>query len=161
MIGAVDEDCRAIFGSLEHIVRPQKGHALDEKLQPVPSRYAYRAELDGLASVLGEYGRMLQVVPEYSRIFVRDRFDQVITALVGGPGRWVFDAWAWFERSVIRGAVNGIGTGSPPPGGVPRPPLQAYARTSPPGPDASVARRNPAFGRRRGQASRCLSPRRG
>ncbi|HEY6599587.1 MAG TPA: amidohydrolase family protein, partial [Pseudomonadales bacterium] len=38
---------------------------VDEKLRPVPSRYAYGAELDGLASVLGEYGRMLQVVPEF------------------------------------------------------------------------------------------------
>jgi N-acyl-D-aspartate/D-glutamate deacylase len=38
---------------------------VDEKLRPVPSRYAYGAELDGLASVLGEYGRMLQIVPEF------------------------------------------------------------------------------------------------
>ncbi len=38
---------------------------MDERLQPVPSRYADAAEIDALASVLGEYGRMLQIVPEF------------------------------------------------------------------------------------------------
>lgn len=38
---------------------------MDETLQPVPSRYADAHELDALASVLGEYGRMLQIVHEF------------------------------------------------------------------------------------------------
>lgn len=38
---------------------------VDEHLHPVPSRWAAAAELDALAAVLGEYGRMLQVVPEF------------------------------------------------------------------------------------------------
>ena len=38
---------------------------MDEKLQPVPSRYADAREVDALASVLGEYGRVLQIVPEF------------------------------------------------------------------------------------------------
>lgn len=38
---------------------------MDEKLQPVPSRYADTVELDALAAVLGDYGRMLQIVPEF------------------------------------------------------------------------------------------------
>jgi len=38
---------------------------MDEKLQPVPSRYADTEEVDALASVLGEYGRILQIVPEF------------------------------------------------------------------------------------------------
>lgn len=38
---------------------------MDENLAAVPSRYAYHDELDALAAVLGEYGRMLQVVPEF------------------------------------------------------------------------------------------------
>ncbi len=38
---------------------------MDETLQPVPSRYADGRELDALAAVLGEYGRMLQIVPEF------------------------------------------------------------------------------------------------
>ena len=38
---------------------------MDETLQPVPSRYADTRELHGLASVLGEFGRILQIVPEF------------------------------------------------------------------------------------------------
>jgi N-acyl-D-aspartate/D-glutamate deacylase len=38
---------------------------MDEQLKPVPSRYADAGEVDALASVLGEYGRMLQIVPEF------------------------------------------------------------------------------------------------
>jgi len=38
---------------------------MDETLQPVPSRYADADELDALACVLGEYGRMLQIVHEF------------------------------------------------------------------------------------------------
>ena len=38
---------------------------VDENLFPVPSRFAHLEELDALAAVLGEFGRMLQVVPEF------------------------------------------------------------------------------------------------
>lgn len=38
---------------------------MDETLKPVPSRYADADEVDALASVLGEYGRVLQIVPEF------------------------------------------------------------------------------------------------
>lgn len=38
---------------------------VDRDYHPVPSRFADFAELDGLCAVLGEYGRMLQVVPEF------------------------------------------------------------------------------------------------
>ena len=38
---------------------------MDETLKPVPSRYADAGEVDALASVLGEYGRVLQIVPEF------------------------------------------------------------------------------------------------
>jgi N-acyl-D-aspartate/D-glutamate deacylase len=38
---------------------------MDENLAPVPSRYAHAEEIDALAAVLGEFGRMLQVVPEF------------------------------------------------------------------------------------------------
>lgn len=37
----------------------------DEKLQPVPSRYADEAELDALCEVLSEHGRLLQIVHEF------------------------------------------------------------------------------------------------
>lgn len=38
---------------------------MDERLAPVPSRYADAAEVDALASVLGEFARVLQIVPEF------------------------------------------------------------------------------------------------
>ncbi|TFU06297.1 amidohydrolase [Polymorphobacter arshaanensis] len=38
---------------------------MDETLKPVPSRYADADEVDALASVLSEYGRVLQIVPEF------------------------------------------------------------------------------------------------
>lgn len=38
---------------------------MDETLKPVPSRYADADEVDALASVLSEYGRILQIVPEF------------------------------------------------------------------------------------------------
>jgi N-acyl-D-amino-acid deacylase len=51
---------------------------VDERLHPVPSRYAYQPELEALAKVLGEYGRMLQVVPEfYATDLTIARIDQL------------------------------------------------------------------------------------
>lgn len=51
---------------------------IDENLSPVPSRYAHWEELDALSAVLGEYGRMLQVVPEfYSTDITIARVDQL------------------------------------------------------------------------------------
>ncbi len=38
---------------------------IDETYRPVPSRWAAPAELDALSAVLGERGRVLQIVPEF------------------------------------------------------------------------------------------------
>jgi N-acyl-D-aspartate/D-glutamate deacylase len=38
---------------------------IDENLQPVPSRFADKSELDALSAVLGERGKILQVVHEF------------------------------------------------------------------------------------------------
>ncbi|MFI4934735.1 MAG: amidohydrolase family protein [Caulobacterales bacterium] len=38
---------------------------VDENARPVPSRFAQFDELDALCAVLGEFGRMLQIVPEF------------------------------------------------------------------------------------------------
>ena len=51
---------------------------VDEHGHPVPSRYAAWAELDALAAVLGERGRMLQIVPEfYATDITLARIDQL------------------------------------------------------------------------------------
>jgi NADH-quinone oxidoreductase subunit L len=36
-------------------------------------------------------------------------YDILITRLMGGPGRIAADAMAWFDRTIIDGAVNGLG----------------------------------------------------
>ena len=36
-------------------------------------------------------------------------YDQGVSAFMGGPGRKFFEAVNWFDRTVIDGAVNGVG----------------------------------------------------
>jgi N-acyl-D-aspartate/D-glutamate deacylase len=51
---------------------------VDETGRPVPSRFAQFEELDALCAVLGEYGRMLQCVPEfYATDITIARIDQL------------------------------------------------------------------------------------
>jgi N-acyl-D-aspartate/D-glutamate deacylase len=51
---------------------------LDEHGRPVPSRFADFAELDALSAVLGEFGRMLQCVPEFYDVDITiARIDQL------------------------------------------------------------------------------------
>ncbi len=51
---------------------------MDERLQPVPSRYACTTELDGLCKVLSETGKLLQVVHEfYDTDLTLARIDQL------------------------------------------------------------------------------------
>jgi NADH-quinone oxidoreductase subunit L len=38
------------------------------------------------------------------------RVDELYAAFMGGPGRRLFDAAAWFDRTVVDGAVNGVAT---------------------------------------------------
>jgi len=35
------------------------------------------------------------------------KYDAAVSAFVGGPGRKAFEAIAWFDKSVIDGAVDG------------------------------------------------------
>ncbi len=37
------------------------------------------------------------------------KYDSTVSAFMGGPGRKAFEAIAWFDRTVIDGAVNGAG----------------------------------------------------
>jgi N-acyl-D-aspartate/D-glutamate deacylase len=51
---------------------------VDENARPVPSRFAQFAELDALCEVLGEQGRMLQIVPEFYDVDITiARIDQL------------------------------------------------------------------------------------
>ena len=37
-------------------------------------------------------------------------YDWAVSAFMAGPGRIAFNAMAWFDRTIIDGAVNGIGS---------------------------------------------------
>jgi N-acyl-D-amino-acid deacylase len=51
---------------------------VDEHARPVPSRFAQFGELDALCAVLGEFGRMLQIVPEFYDVDITiARIDQL------------------------------------------------------------------------------------
>jgi N-acyl-D-amino-acid deacylase len=51
---------------------------VDENGRPVPSRFAQFEELDALCAVLGEFGRMLQIVPEFYAVDITiARIDQL------------------------------------------------------------------------------------
>jgi NADH-quinone oxidoreductase subunit L len=36
-------------------------------------------------------------------------YDSTVSALMGGPGRKAFDVVNWFDRTIVDGAVNGVG----------------------------------------------------
>jgi NADH-quinone oxidoreductase subunit L len=38
------------------------------------------------------------------------KYDAAISAFAGGPGRRIFDGVAWVDRTIVDGAVNGVGT---------------------------------------------------
>src|SRR3546814_18994868 len=70
---------------------------VDENGRPVPSRFAQFEELDALAAVLGEFGRMLKCVQEFydtditiagidqhGRASCRERVGQYVYITVGG-----------------------------------------------------------------------------
>ena len=38
-------------------------------------------------------------------------YDRGLTAFMGGPGRRIFDGIAWFDRTIVDGAVDGTGKG--------------------------------------------------
>ena len=61
-------------------------------------------------------------------------YDSSISAFMGGPGRKAFDAVAWFDSTVIDGAVNGVGSvvcgSAPPRAGSSRPATCATTRSA-------------------------------
>ena len=74
------------------------------------------ATLGAVAGILGAGAIYLRKRIDLARkveqpIFAKGwLYDATITAFMGGPGRKAFDAIAWFDRTVIDGAVNGVAT---------------------------------------------------
>jgi NADH-quinone oxidoreductase subunit L len=57
------------------------------------------------------------------------RVDEAYSAAAGGPGRRLFDVAAWFDRTVVDGAVNGVGHLVRGGGGVLRAVQTGFVRT--------------------------------
>jgi NADH-quinone oxidoreductase subunit L len=55
--------------------------------------------------------------------------DQAITDFMGGPGRAGYAAIAWFDRTIIDGAINGIGAGARVSGNLVRRVQNGYVRS--------------------------------
>ena len=56
-------------------------------------------------------------------------YDWAVTWFMGGPGRIAFDALSWFDRTIIDGAVNGVGSLTRDAGGLLRKAQTGYVRT--------------------------------
>lgn len=56
-------------------------------------------------------------------------YDRAVSAFMGGPGKKIFDAIAWFDATIIDGVVNGAASFVREGGGVARKLQTGYVRT--------------------------------
>jgi NADH-quinone oxidoreductase subunit L len=70
---------------------------------------AIAASLAGIIAAYAIYFRRIRRPIEPALLEEGWKYDQLVTAFMGGPGRKAFDALAWFDRTIIDGAVMGAG----------------------------------------------------
>jgi NADH-quinone oxidoreductase subunit L len=63
----------------------------------------------GILAAYAIYARKLRKPIEPRILYEGWRYDAAVTAFMGGPGRRLFDALAWFDQKIIDGAVMGTG----------------------------------------------------
>ncbi|MDJ0770775.1 MAG: NADH-quinone oxidoreductase subunit L [Ilumatobacter sp.] len=63
----------------------------------------------GIAAAYAIYARKVREPVEPQILADGWKYDSTVSAFMGGPGRRVFDAVAWVDRTVVDGAVNGVG----------------------------------------------------
>jgi NADH-quinone oxidoreductase subunit L len=61
----------------------------------------------GIAAAIAIYSKKVREPIEPPILAEGWRYDSTISAFMGGPGRKLFDAIAWFDRTIVDGAVNG------------------------------------------------------
>ncbi|MFM7756885.1 MAG: NADH-quinone oxidoreductase subunit L [Actinomycetota bacterium] len=66
--------------------------------------------LAGIAISVAVYSKKKLPVVEPALLADGWRYDRTITDFMGGPGRRAFDGVAWADRTIVDGAVNGVGT---------------------------------------------------
>jgi NADH-quinone oxidoreductase subunit L len=70
---------------------------------------AIAVALAGIIAAYAIYVRRVRTPVEPAILEEGWQYDQAVTAFMGGPGRKSFDAIAWFDRTIIDGAVMGTG----------------------------------------------------
>jgi NADH-quinone oxidoreductase subunit L len=70
---------------------------------------AIAVSLAGIIAAYAIYVRRVRRPVEPEILEAGWKYDQLVTAFMGGPGRKSFDALAWFDRTIIDGAVMGAG----------------------------------------------------
>ncbi len=68
---------------------------------------AIAAALIGIAAGIAVYSKHKAKAFEPQLLADGYRYDATVSAFMGGPGRKAFEAIAWFDQTVIDGAVNG------------------------------------------------------
>ena len=71
---------------------------------------AIACALAGIAAAIAIYGKRLAKPVEPGILADGWGYDRAVSAFMGGPGRKLFDAIAWFDRTIVDGAVNGAAT---------------------------------------------------
>jgi NADH-quinone oxidoreductase subunit L len=70
---------------------------------------AIACALAGIAAAVAIYARKLRAPIEPELLAQGWRYDAAVSAFMGGPGRKLFEAVAWFDKTVVDGAVEGAG----------------------------------------------------
>jgi NADH-quinone oxidoreductase subunit L len=70
---------------------------------------AIAVALAGIIAAYAIYARRVRRPIEPALLEEGWKYDQLVTAFMGGPGRKAFDALAWFDRRIVDGAVMGTG----------------------------------------------------
>ncbi len=75
---------------------------------------AVAAGLVAIAAAFAVYlrGKVDPAAVEKPQLALAVHYDKALAVFMGGPGRKLFDGMAWFDRTFVDGAVNGVASGA-------------------------------------------------
>jgi NADH-quinone oxidoreductase subunit L len=110
--GIVPKGWRHKLGDwLEPIVEPGEAHILDSgayDAKAVLALLAIACALLGIAAAVAIYVKKVRAPIEPQILADGWKYDETVSAFMGGPGRKAFAAIAWFDKTIIDGAVHGV-----------------------------------------------------
>jgi NADH-quinone oxidoreductase subunit L len=98
---------------LHPIVAPGEAEITDTSAYDAKGLLALLAiacALAGIVAAIAIYSKQLAKPVEPEILADGWGYDRAVSAFMGGPGRKAFEAVAWFDKTVVDGAVNGAGT---------------------------------------------------